>query len=300
MGLLLKDLDAWQYSMTEDLSTRYKAMLGQVEEIFDREKAYQIPFEIRLDAANALGLAGDPRLERNNRVCLSGGRCLMGAQKDDPDAPNFDPEAFDNESPVREVVVAPFFMGRYPVTVAEYERFIEERGYRVPGYWRAGGFGAVTEPEGWEGQLEQPNRPVTGVSWFEASAYCAWAKGRLPTEAEWEYAARANRRGVRYPWGNEDPDERRANYGYNGSPEVATPVGLYPAGATPTGIHDLAGNVWEWVEDSYGNDDETKVLRGGGWDYDSWYLRVSLRDWYRRFARFDDFGFRCVWELLSL
>ncbi|MGO9257589.1 MAG: SUMF1/EgtB/PvdO family nonheme iron enzyme [Bryobacteraceae bacterium] len=300
MGLLLKDLDAWQYSMTEELAARYKAMLGQVEEIFDKEKAYLIPFEIRLEAANALGQAGDPRLARNNRVPLSGGRFLMGAQKDDTGAPNFDPEADPNESPLKEVEVAPFFMGRYPVTVAEYERFIEERGYGIPDYWRAGGFGESTEPEGWEGQLEQPNRPVVGVSWHEASAYCAWTKGRLPTEAEWEYAARADRRCVRYPWGNEDPDERRANYGYNGSPDAPTPVGLYPSGATPTGIHDLAGNVWEWVEDSYDGDDEKKVLRGGGWGVNPWDLRVSDRDGNHRIGRNDVIGFRCVWELLSL
>ncbi|SPF32215.1 exported hypothetical protein [Candidatus Sulfopaludibacter sp. SbA4] len=300
MGLLLKDLDAWHYSMTEDLSKRYKAMLAHVEEIFDEEKAYQTPFEVRLEAANALGQAGDPRLERNNRVPLSGGRFWIGAQKDDPGAPNFDPDAYDNESPVKEVEVAPFSIARYPVTVADYERFIGEQGYTTKEYWHAGGFGEFPEPEAWEEQLEYPNRPVTRVSWYEASAYCAWAKGRLPTEAEWEYAARADRPGVRYPWGYKDPDERRANYGYDGSPGAPTPVGLYPSGATPTRIHDMAGNVWEWVEDNYGSDSEVKVLRGGGWSYGPRVLRVSYRFWYHRIVRDGAFGFRCVWELLSL
>ncbi|SPE40810.1 hypothetical protein SBA3_3930004 [Candidatus Sulfopaludibacter sp. SbA3] len=301
MGLLLKDLDAWQYSMTEELSARYRAMLGQVEEIFDREKAYQIPFGVRLDAANALGQAGDPRLERDNRVYLSGGRFLMGAQKDHPEQPNFDPQAYPDEAPVREEVVTPFYMGRYPVTVTEYGRFLEEQGYGIPEYWRSGGFGEFTEPDAWDTQQERPNCPVTGVNWYEASAYCAWAKGRLPKEKEWEYAARANRGGVRYPWekdseGNDDPYERRANYGYKDSPGAPTPVGLYPAGATPAGIQDLAGNVWEWVEDSYGNNDETKVLRGGGWYGYPRDLRVSFRYRNLRVVRSVAFGFRCVWE----
>jgi formylglycine-generating enzyme required for sulfatase activity len=304
MGLLLKDLDAWQYSMTEDLSARYRKMLEQVEAIFDIETACQIPFKDRLEAANALGQAGDPRLEHSNRVPLTGGRFLMGAQKEDPEAPNFDPDADPDESPVKEVEVAPFFMGRYPVTVAEYQRFIEEGGYGNREYWRAGGFGEFQEPEGWEGQMEHPNCPVTGVNWYEASAYCAWAKGRLPAEAEWEYAARANRAGVRYSWGDRNPDEmgeeRPANYAYDGSPGAPTPVGLYPSGATPTGIHDLVGNVWEWVQDSYGDDDKRKVLRGGGWYVNSRYLRVSYRYRYNRIVQYDAFGFRCVWGLPSL
>ena len=297
MGALLKDLDAWQYSMNNTpLWPRYQAMLASVEEIFDKEKACQIPFQERLDAANALGQAGDPRLERDNRVPLPGGRFWMGAQKDDPGGVNFDPEAYPDEAPKeKEVEVAPFSMGRYPVTVSEYERFVEEDGYANPEYWRAGGPGEFTRPANWREQLEHPNRPVVGVSWYEAAAYCAWAGGRLPSEAEWEYAARADRSRVRYPWGIKPPDERLANYGYQDSPAAPTPVGLYPAGATPTEIQDLAGNVWEWVEDDYG-DSEGKGLRGGGWSNVPGYLRVSFRNWSLRIVRDDDIGFRCVWE----
>jgi len=296
IGALLKDLAAWQYSMKNTpLWERYQTMLVQVEDIFDKEKADQIPFDVRLDAANALGQAGDPRLERDNRVRLRGGRFWIGAQKDDRYAPNFDPEASANESPVREVDVAPFCMGRYPVTVAEYRRFLEEeRGYEIQDYWRAGGFHEFAQPDAWEDQLDHPNRPVTGVSWYEAAAYCAYAGGRLPREAEWEYAARDGRSSIRYPWGNEKPDEKRANYTYDDSPGAPTPVGLYPAGATPSEIYDLAGNVWEWVEDDYSH--EGKVLRGGGWSYFPWFLRVSNRSRDLRTDRIDDFGFRCVWE----
>lgn len=290
MGAVLRDLDAWSYKMTEALSERYQKMLGEVEGIFDERKAYEIPFDVRLDAANALGQAGDPRLERDNRIPMF----WMGAQKDDPNAPNFDAEAYEDESLVKEIDVAPFSMGRYLVTVSEYQRFADERGYEIEPFWRAGGFGEFTEPEAWEKQKEHLNRPVTGVSWYEAAAYCVSVGGRLPKEAQWEYAARDGRSDIRYPWGKDEPDERRANYGYEGSPGEPTPVGLYPAGATPAGIHDMAGNVWEWTEDDY--DAESKVLRGGGWNFGVRNLRVSSRFGVQPIVRGGYIGFRCVWE----
>ena len=191
------------------------------------------------------------------------------------------------------------------MTVAEYQHFVAEGGYGKSEYWDPDGFGKFSEPDDWRDQLDGPwNRPVVGVSWFEAAAYCAWAEGRLPSEAEWEYAARADRDGVRYPWGNEDPKndtgERRANYAYKDSPRLPTPVGLYPRGATPTGIYDLAGNVWEWVADDYPGEENTKILRGGCWSDDAWVLRVAYRNGNYRTVRNFDIGFRCVWESRSL
>ena len=126
MGALLRDLDAWKYFMTEELSSRHKPMRAQVEEIFDAKKAYDIPFAVRLDAANALGLAGDPRLDRDNFVRLEGGTFWMGAQKEDSALPNFDEEAFEDEAPVGEETVGPFLIGRYLVTVTEYEGFMQD------------------------------------------------------------------------------------------------------------------------------------------------------------------------------
>jgi len=272
MGLLLKDLEAWNYVMADEMAARHKALRDEViKHIFDKEKAYEIPFAVRLDAANALGLTGDPRLEQDNFVRVEGGN------------------------------ITPFFIGRYPVTVAEFQHFVEARGYSIEEYWKAGGFGEFTEPDDWAAQLDEPkNRPVTGVSWYEASAYCAWNKGRLPKEKEWESAARANREGVEYPWGNDEPNERLANYDYQDSPGKPTPVGLYPAGATPTGLHDMAGNVWEWVEDAYEGDEDRRVLRGGGWSYVAWGLRVSYRSRGSRAGRGGNVGFRCVREVVSL
>ena len=143
-------------------------------------------------------------------------------------------------------------------------------------------------------QVQHPNRPVTGVSWYEAAAYCAWAGVRLPGEAEWEWAA-SGLEGREYPWGKAEPDEKRANFGMKlGNP---TPVGLYPAGATPDGVADMAGNVWEWVEDWYELDKE-RVLRGGSFDDDSRVLRAAIRNSFEPDSRIDIIGFRCVREVV--
>jgi formylglycine-generating enzyme required for sulfatase activity len=206
---------------------------------------------------------------------------------------------------VYQVELSTFWMGRYPVTVLEYERFIAVGGYSKKQFWQAGGYGKFNRPESWERQLRYRNRPVVEVSWYEASAYCAWAGGRLPTEAEWECAARCGREDARYPWGSEEPDENRANFG--GGPGHPTPVGLYPEGATPGGIEDIAGNVGDWVVDCYGRylekevpSDDERVIRGGCWHNNPQSLLVSSRSWSRRYHRFDDLGFRCVRELLSV
>ena len=136
-------------------------------------------------------------------------------------------------------------------------------------------------PPDWEKQTEYPNRPVVSVSWHDADGYCRWAGLRLPTEAEWERAARGAE-GRKYPWGEEEPEPSRANYEKTGA-GAPTPVGLFPRGATPNGICDMAGNVWEWVADWYGeypkekqqnpkgpSSGEMRVLRGGAWGSGSW------------------------------
>jgi formylglycine-generating enzyme required for sulfatase activity len=198
--------------------------------------------------------------------------------------------------------IPPFAMGRYPVTVLNYLQFVEAGGYGQEKFWTAGGHGEYSVPESWQWQLRYPNRPVVGVSWFEAAAYCAWAGGRLPSEAEWECAARGGKEGVRYPWGDAAPDEYHANFIESG-PGHLTPVGLYPEGATPSGIQDLAGNCFEWLGDRWRENEkqaapgERGAIRGGARGILAMYLRVSAGLRVSPHGRGDILGFRCIRDL---
>ncbi len=147
-----------------------------------------------------------------------------------------------DESRQRLVDVGEFELGLTPVTNAEYEPFVAEGGAAAPPHWPA-----------------PPDHPVTFVDWHDASAFCAWAGGRLPTEVEWEKAARGTD-GRTYPWGEEE-DESRAAVGSGIKAGTTSPVGAHPDGASPYGLQDMAGNVWEWTatEDPPGE----RVLRGG-------------------------------------
>jgi formylglycine-generating enzyme required for sulfatase activity len=288
IGATLEDLQAVKYRVNDP---RYGENLERARAIFDREAGREVEFEIRLGAAEAIGQAGDPRLKADNWVHIEGGTFWMGAQTKDQNERNFDREAYDDGSPVRQVRIVAFLLGRYPVTVVEYAGFVE-----------AGG----GEPEDWRSQLRHPNRPVIRVSWHDAAAYCQWASCRLPTEAEWEFAARNGAQGTKYPWGNEKPDADRANFGEGGAGHP-TPVGLYPAGATRSGLQDMAGNVWEWVADWYdryraeastnptgSGSGSDKMLRGGTWFSDPRDLRLSSRVWLQPEDRGYGIGFRCA------
>jgi iron(II)-dependent oxidoreductase len=188
-----------------------------------------------------------------------------------------------------------FELGKYPVTVAEYKVFVEDDGYANERWWKAGGFKTEAEPRNWAEQLEHPNRPVTEVNWYQAAAYCAWSRARLPTEAEWGLAAGGEKR--EYPWGDEKPDASRANFGNTG-PGHATPIGLYPAGQTPEGLQDMAGSVWEWSVDWY-EEGKSKALRGGSWSDVEDYLRSAGRSWDVPEDRYADIGFRLARDRFS-
>jgi formylglycine-generating enzyme required for sulfatase activity/3',5'-cyclic AMP phosphodiesterase CpdA len=254
IGALLPDLVGYEVA-----DPRYAESLRLVMDIFDAERSKGVPFKDRLAAAEALGQAGDPRLAKQEWVVIPETKNYwIGAQMKDPKGRNFDEEAFDFEA-VRKVNLPAFRIGKYPVTVAEYARFVED------GQW--------PEPADWAGQLEHPNWPVVRVTWHQAKAYCEWAGGRLPTEEEWERAARGPAC-WKYPWGNEAIDPTRANYDESklGHP---TPVGLYPTGVSAEGALDMAGNVWEWTASEYSKGSGAYVLRGGSFGLYRQYARPS-------------------------
>ncbi|MBL8179676.1 MAG: SUMF1/EgtB/PvdO family nonheme iron enzyme, partial [Bryobacterales bacterium] len=274
IGSMLPDLVGYEVG-----DKRYAESLRLVMDIFDAEKSKSVTFEDRLKAAEALGVAGDPRLREMEWVEIPESKGYwIGAQSRDSEGRNYDAEAWGAE-PLREVNLPRFRIGKYPVTVAQYQAFVED--------------GDVKEhvPSGWEEQLEHPNWPVVGVTWHQASAYCRWVGGRLPKEEEWERAARGSK-STRYPWGQDDIDPSRANHRDSkvGHP---TPVGLYPSGSSEEGVCDLIGNVLEWTSSEWMNGSGTYVWRGGSF---SSLFRREARASYRNFNRAVDqlpnLGFR--------
>jgi formylglycine-generating enzyme required for sulfatase activity len=180
--------------------------------------------------------------------------------------PDDDLLAEEHEKPVRRVELPAFWIDVHPVTNARFGRFLEADGYDEARWWHPMGWAwrqreAVREPALWQqAEWAGPEQPVAGVSWYEADAYARWAGKRLPTDAEWEKAARGTD-GRRYPWGDEWPGPERANF--NNYVGHTTPVGLYPDGVSPYGCHDMAGNVNNWVADWYWDEFGQYCVRHG-------------------------------------
>jgi gamma-glutamyl hercynylcysteine S-oxide synthase len=260
------------------------------------------------DEGHVLGSAAPPpaRSVPPAEVLVSGGPFLMGTD---------DPAALDNERPVHEVDVPAFWIDAVPVTNGQYAEFVAGGGYDEPRWWGAEGWAwrseaALATPQFWRrdgdawlrlrfGHLEvvPAQEPVQHVTWHEADAYARWAGRRLPTEAEWEKAARydpATGTTRRWPWGDDDPTEAHANLGQRHLGPA--PVGAYPAGVSAVGCHQMVGDVWEWTASDfraypgfewfpyaeysdvfYGPD--YKVLRGGSWATHPSVGRTSFRNW---------------------
>ena len=204
----------------------------------------------------------------------------------------------DDEKPRHDVgITKDFWIGRTEVTVGAYQKFATATSREMPP--------APDFNQNWQFK----DHPVNRVTWDEADAYCGWADGRLPTQAEWEYAARGGEKGLKYPWGDEISD-KHANYGQNVGGTSA--VGSYLANGF--GLYDMAGNVWEWVADRYDEDyyknspnadpqgpasGRRRVLRGGSWLSRPEYLRSSYRGGYQPESRDGYIGFRCTREVSS-
>jgi formylglycine-generating enzyme required for sulfatase activity len=301
---MMRDLSRMNY---KPRNPAYEPAIKKVMGIFEVGEAEEIEIGKRAEAADLLGQVGDPRLEEDNWVVIPAGSFLMGAQKSKMGGANYDPDAFDEESPAHEVHLRGFRIRRFPVTVQEFAEFMKKGGYAARKHW-VEGFGKFSEPDDWQKQKRFPNRPVTGVSWFEAAAYCAWAGGRLPTEAEWERVARGPECS-RYPWGNQPPlDTSRANY--DNVVEHVTPVGLFPKGNSTEGLCDMLGNVWEWCGDWLGayeiehlqnpsgpEKGKYRILRGGSWNDYPLRTRLSYRNANEPAARNVSYGFRCAADL---
>jgi ergothioneine biosynthesis protein EgtB len=215
------------------------------------------------------------------------------------------PAALDNERPRHVLDIAPFRLARHPVTQAQYAAFIADGGYRRRALWSDAGWAwreadGVAGPHHWRAQA--PDHPVSGVSAYEADAYCRWSGTRLPTEFEWERAARGL-----------VSDDGTGNFG--GARGGTMTVGRFPRGRSADGVDDLLGNVWEWTASPFAPypgfrpwpyqgysqawfDGHHRVLRGGSWATRSFALRPSFRNWYPLETRQILAGFRCARDQL--
>ncbi|GAB1691861.1 ergothioneine biosynthesis protein EgtB [Krasilnikovia sp. M28-CT-15] len=262
------------------------------------------------------------RVPATGEAFIPGGPFTMGTDTE--------PWALDNERPAHVVDVPAFHLDVAPVTNARYAEFIDAGGYDDPRWWSEAGWAhrqraSLGAPLHWHRDGDRwvytrfgrttpvvPDEPVVHVCFHEAQAFAAWAGRRLPTEAEWEKAARfdpATGRARRYPWGDEDPQPRHANLGQRHL--APAPVGAYPDGASPYGVQQLIGDVWEWTSTDFHGypgfrafpyreysevffSPEYKVLRGGSFGTDRAACRGTFRNWDYPIRRQIFAGFRCA------
>jgi formylglycine-generating enzyme required for sulfatase activity len=231
--------------------------------------------------------AADAPQPPDGMVLVPAGDFTMGTNRSESVGPDI-PRGYNDARPLHSVTLPAYFIDKTEVTNAQYKKYCDATGYPAPPNWKDGVYAQGED-----------DFPVSHVTWYEAGAYAAWAGKRLPTEAEWEKAARGTDK-REFPWGD-NWDPKRAVFGRSHSDKV----GQFPTGASPYGALDMAGNVFEWTEswyDAYPNapikfpeyGEKMKVVRGGGCDgYDS-----IVRTYYRSVAfpgtRSGWIGFRCV------
>jgi len=236
-----------------------------------------------------MGKSGASRTRINEKdgsvmIWIPGGEFVMGSN-----------DGSEFEEPAHTIPVRGFWLGMYEITNRQYLMFVGETDYDMPDFWD-------------DGNLNCPEQPVTGITWKDALAYCSWAGVRLPTEAEWEYAAACGEKQLKYATEDGDIGPGSANYsGVQGADKwlYASPVGSFPP--NPFGIYDMAGNAWEWCSSlfqsyPYSEDDgrenlsedikALRVMRGGCYHYNREYCRVTDRHYHRQHLHYDYAGFR--------
>jgi len=234
--------------------------------------------------------------EGREMVLIPEGPFTMGSVEGDPD-----------EAPEHQLYLKSYYIDSKEVTQAEYDRFVRMTKRGKP-------FVPVFEDD--ISKIVKPELPAIGMSWNDAGAYCKWAGKRLPTEAEWEKAARGTDKRT-YPWGNDDPTSQLANYSVDGKRawqgmSTLSPVGSFDEGKSPHGIYDMAGNVWEWVADWYDREyyqkspeksptgpkeGERRVIRGGSWNDPPVAIRTTARVSAEPEYRDRTLGVRCAMDV---
>jgi len=265
--------------VTGDLFDVVREIMEKAADVETKCGYEEIKNSMQLVAAQLSGqpVVSDPPPPPTKWVRLPGGTFQMGSENGD-----------DDEKPVHSVTLSAFEIAATEVTVGQYRQCVQA--------------GACTAPNdksssrycNW-GYSDRDNHPVNCIDWHQATAYAKWVGGRLPTEAEWEYAARSGGRNQEYPWGNQSPTCNYAVFSSRGDgcgQDRTWPVCSKPAGNTLQGLCDMAGNVWEWVSDWYESgyyakspssnptgpsSGSLRVIRGGSWSNRASYVRAALR-----------------------
>ncbi len=248
---------------------------------------------------------------QDQKVFVKGGTFMMGS---------LDGEGESYERPQHQVTVSDFYIGKYEVTNAQYAEFLNAKGNQTEGGYTwldiNDGYCQIEQVNGvFKAKAGKENYPVIEVTWYGARAYAKWVGGRLPSEAEWEYAARGGNKsgGYIYSGGNDEQDVMwYSGNSHNTENNMSSGKGTHRVGtkqANELGIYDMSGNVWEWCNDKWHSNyigaptdgsswitggSSNRVLRGGSWDYNADDCRVALRGSYDPDNGDSDIGFRVV------
>ncbi|MDE0102844.1 MAG: formylglycine-generating enzyme family protein [Bryobacterales bacterium] len=264
-----------------------------------RGPAVRLLASLTTAAAFLLAAGGEPTLPAapDGMVLIPEGEFTMGRTfSTSDDESGMRPLILRDDLPAHTVRLSAYWMDATEVTHAAYREFVAATGRRTPYHWLDGKM-----PEA------LAEHPVHNVDWGDARAYCEWRGRRLPTEAEWERAARSGLKGKKYPWGDKSPDRGAARYS---TPKGSGPVGQFPP--NEFGLHDLAGNAAEWCHDWFertyyerspvqnpeGPEEGLyRIVRGGAWSDGPNRITVFFRNWVRPNQRTPNLGFRCVQDV---